>query len=373
MIREDLISSAISFLQDPSVAASSLENRVAFLRSKNLTQEEIDAALARAAGDGSATAQQSPVPPPPPPIPAQNNHGYSNQSMMIRQPGYGYCPYPGQWGGPPEPPKRDWRDWFIMATVTSGVGYAAYAIAKRYIAPLIAPPTPPQIEADKASIDASFSRAFALIDQLAADTAAVKESEAARTEKLDSTFSSLNTMIEDLKAANTRRENEARVTADQVSGLRELVPKALEGWKQVEDRKVEELGAEVRSLRKLLQNRMGGGGGGAQTPTSVVGGQALASQSTFGGKLPFASEDPDRSTQNATNTSATASAADRSGTVETQDEDVIAPAPGINVPKRDASAHRGGFGSGKAAIPAWQMAAKSKNGDAGSSDAGVGS
>lgn len=369
MVREDLISSAISFLQDPSVAASSLENRVAFLRSKNLTQEEIDTALARAAGDGSSTAQQSPAPAAPPPIPAQNNHGYSNHSMM-RQPGYGYGPYPGQWGVPPEPPKRDWRDWFIMATVTSGVGYAAYAIAKRYIAPLIAPPTPPQIEADKATIDASFSRAFALIDQLAADTAAVKESEAARTEKLDSTLSSLNTTIDDLKAANTRRENEARVTAEQVGGLRELVPKALEGWKQGEDRKVEELGAEVRSLRKLLQNRMGGG---AQTPTSAAGGQALASQSTFGGKLPFTSEDPDRSTQSATNTSATASAADRSGTVETQDEDVIAPAPGINVLKRDASAHRGGFGSGKAAIPAWQMAAKSKNGDAGSSDAGVGS
>ena len=28
------------------------------------------------------------------------------------------------------PPARDWRDWFIMATVTSGVGYGIYVVAK---------------------------------------------------------------------------------------------------------------------------------------------------------------------------------------------------------------------------------------------------
>lgn len=28
------------------------------------------------------------------------------------------------------PPKRDWRDWFIMATVVGGVGYGMYFVAK---------------------------------------------------------------------------------------------------------------------------------------------------------------------------------------------------------------------------------------------------
>lgn len=247
-----------------------------------------------------------------------------------------------------------------MATITSGVGYGAYLIAKRYIAPLISPPTPPQLESDKASIDASFSRAFALIDQLAADTAAVQESEAARTEKLDSALSSLTTTIDDLKAASTRRENEARVMAEQVSGLKDVVPKALEGWKQGEDRKVEDLGAEVRSLRKLLQNRMGGGG--QQTPTG-------GGQSAFAGKAAFAPEDQDRSAQTNGMSTPTASAGERSGTVETRDGSLPAPAPGINAPKRDVSMSRGGFGTGRAAIPAWQMAAKSASGEGGGSDA----
>lgn len=28
------------------------------------------------------------------------------------------------------PPRRDWRDWFIMATVSSGVSYGLYIFAK---------------------------------------------------------------------------------------------------------------------------------------------------------------------------------------------------------------------------------------------------
>jgi peroxin-14 len=27
-------------------------------------------------------------------------------------------------------PKRDWRDWFIMATVMGGVGYGLFFVAK---------------------------------------------------------------------------------------------------------------------------------------------------------------------------------------------------------------------------------------------------
>ena len=30
----------------------------------------------------------------------------------------------------PQPPRRDWRDWFIMATVVTGVGYSLYSLGK---------------------------------------------------------------------------------------------------------------------------------------------------------------------------------------------------------------------------------------------------
>lgn len=138
--------------------------------------------------------------------------------------------------------------------------------AQRYVLPLISPPTPPQLEADKASIDASFNRAFALIDQLTTDTAELKEKETQRTQKLDTTLKDVDTVIEDLKAANTRREAESRIIADQIQGLKEQVPKALEGWKANGDAKLDELGQEMQSLKKLLENKVGRSGATSTTP-----------------------------------------------------------------------------------------------------------
>ena len=89
MVREDLVASAVSFLQDPTVAAAALDKRVAFLQSKNLSQEEIDTALARAS-DSSHTSVAA--------APPQAHLGSSGQQM--RQPlGYGYDFGPYQ-GGP---------------------------------------------------------------------------------------------------------------------------------------------------------------------------------------------------------------------------------------------------------------------------------
>ena len=123
-IREDLVSSAVTFLQDPNVASAPADKKLAFLQSKNLTQEEIDAALARASDVGSTEPQ----------VTVQTN--YKPQSrQVIRQPPppqqYGYNGYPGYWQQPPpEVPRRDWKDYFIMATVMSGVSYGLYSIIK---------------------------------------------------------------------------------------------------------------------------------------------------------------------------------------------------------------------------------------------------
>lgn len=38
------------------------------------------------------------------------------------------------------PPKRDWRDWFIMATTVGGVGYGLYFVAKVSNAVTLIPP-----------------------------------------------------------------------------------------------------------------------------------------------------------------------------------------------------------------------------------------
>lgn len=124
--REDLITSAVSFLQDPSVAAAPLEKRRAFLESKNLTSEEIELSLARA-GSGPVPSAGG--------FPQSGAPAYPPQYGQQPPYGYGYPPPP--YGGSPwaqqamnEPPRRDWRDWFIMATVTTGVSWGLYEIGK---------------------------------------------------------------------------------------------------------------------------------------------------------------------------------------------------------------------------------------------------
>ena len=216
--------------------------------------------------------------------------------------------------------------------------------------PLIAPPTPPQLEQDKASIDASFSRAFALIDQLATDTAALKSAEVERTEKLDSALQEVESIISELKATNKRREEDSRRINDEVRGLREIIPKALEGWKAEEDIKLKDLSAGLKSLKILVGNRVG-------DPSTVnPPGRPYNFAERVGGS---GSNTPRDTTPYAGNSYL-------NGTSDKQDEPASAssaapaPAPGVNVPKRESSSSTFGYDgrpSSRAAIPAWQMAA----------------
>ncbi|KAL2854375.1 peroxisomal membrane anchor protein conserved region-domain-containing protein [Aspergillus pseudoustus] len=334
MVREELISSAVTFLQDPSVASAPLEKRISFLQSKNLTKEEIDVALARTAEDPSAAAssttsnyqsapQQTVYRPPPPPAP-----------------GYSYPPY-AQWQPSPEPPKRDWRDWFIMATVMGGVGYGLYFVAKRYITPLIAPPTAPQLEQDKQNIDEQFSRAFALIEQLSTDTAALKTAEETRTEKLDATLRDVEALVADLKTASRRRDDETRRINDEVNSLKDAIPRALEGAREGNENRLRELGTELKSLKTLLGNRLG-----AATAVSSAPVAAKAADTTT---LPSASEPTSSVTTPTTNgTAPTASQSEAPTTSQAAQASTTNPTNPLSRFSKSPS------------IPAWQLAAANR-------------
>ncbi|KAK4219975.1 peroxisomal membrane protein PER10 [Rhypophila decipiens] len=248
-IREDLVASAAKFLQDPSVASYPIEKKIAFLQAKNLTQEEVSAALARVGTDPN-TPQSYTAPP------------TAAGSQVVQAPQPYYAQYPPQYPGyawpqpPPEVPKRDWRDWFIMATVVGGVSYGLLTLGKRYIYPLVAPPTPDRLETDKKSIDEQFDKTFALVEQLAKDTEALKAAEQERTERLDTALGELETVINDLKSANRRRDDEAQRVRDDVQNLKESIPRAMNNQKDLTDNRLREVNAELKSLKTLIAQRM---------------------------------------------------------------------------------------------------------------------
>ncbi len=121
---------------------------------------------------------------------------------------------------------------------------------------MVAPPTPERLEQDKKAIDDQFERAFALVEQLAKDTEALKASESERTARLDRALGELETAMTDLKSANRRREDDALRVRDDVMNFRDLLPKALEAQKQTTDSRLQEINTELKSLRTLISQRM---------------------------------------------------------------------------------------------------------------------
>lgn len=364
MVREDLVTSAVDFLRDPSVAAAAVDKKVAFLQSKNLTQEEIDVALSRASDPSTVSTTTTTTASSTPPSTAYGP--YARAPL----PPPGYRPYPGYWQPPPpEVPKRDWRDWFIMATVMGGVGYGLYFTAKRYIIPLIAPPTPPQLEQDKASIGTSFEKAFALLDQLSTDTATLKAAEESRTARLDSALAEVEAVVQSLKDGERKREDDARRNADEIRGLRELIPRALDGQKEGTEERLRELGTELRSLKTLVGNRMGGGPtpGAVQKP-AASGSSASGSSSSLPGVNCASASAPASTTSSAPvvvndnpqavngTSDGPVGAASTTNTVGTSTA-----APDRSQSATPSFAGRFGSGRGGASIPAWQLAAGKKS------------
>jgi peroxin-14 len=355
--REDLVASAVTFLQDPSVASAPVDKRVEFLKSKNLTQEEIDLSLARAAGDVSPSAYNPPPPsqnapyyPPPAQYPARGPPGQ-------RYP-YPYNPY-GEYPPPPppEPPRRDWRDYFILATVVTGASYGLYVLAQRYVKPLIAPPTPPQLEQDKAAIDEQFNKAFALLDTLSSDTAALKEAEEKRTERLDSAITDIEAIVSDLKAANTRREDDARRMEAEIKTMKESLPRSIDGVKEASERQLKELGTELGSLKLLMGNRIGSTAGSSSGGAGAFGpaGQGIprTQPGTFPGsaagsaaQTPSTEGVPQRPTPGYSNSSSALPTASS--------------LPSTSATSRPTPPTTFSNSGTRAAIPAWQMAAQNK-------------
>ncbi|KAG5975116.1 hypothetical protein E4U55_007845 [Claviceps digitariae] len=331
-IREDLVASAAQFLQNPSVASSSVENKISFLRSKNLTEEEISVALARVGGSAPPTAQYSPPPPPPSGPPQQYYPPYAQQAWQPL---------------PPPPPRRDWRDWFIMATVVSGVSYGLYTFSKRYVYPLIAPPTPERLEQDKKSIEEQFDRAFALVEQLVKDTEALKEAEQQRTEKLDSALGELETVMAILKSANRRKEDDFQRIRDDVEGLKSSIPEAMNSHKSLTDIRLSEINTELTSLKTLISQRLAPGSSSATTNSYSYSRPAGANLASSRSTTPTApTVEPVAESSNTSSTTA-------EGSKGTAPDTVNKPSPFLSAGS-----------AGKASIPAWQMAAAASSSSA---------
>jgi peroxin-14 len=206
---------------------------------------------------------------------------------------------------------------------------------------MIAPPTTPQLQQDKQAIDESFEKAFALLDQLAKDTEALKSAEQARTERLDTALTEVENVISELKSVSRRREEESRRIGDEVRGLKDLIPKAMEGQKETTDNRLRELNTELKSLKTLMGQRMNPA---PSTSTSSFVRPASATSASSVTNTPGS---------NINGSSTSESAAPKPASVNNASgTEAIA-----SLQARSSSPFNTGAPTGKAAIPSWQMAA----------------
>lgn len=201
---------------------------------------------------------------------------------------------------------------------------------------MIAPPTPERLDQDKKDISDKFDKTFALVEQLARDTEALKAAEKDRTERLDTALAELESVINELKSTNRRREDDAQRARDEIQALKESIPAALDAQKSLADSRLKEVNSELISLKTLI-SRM--------NAPSIPASQSRQVAGNFNNDNEQQKEAP---SQDNTELSETVST--------TKGNDHTSPLPG-------------GTTTGKVSIPAWQLAMANK----GSADPGTAS
>ncbi|ORE13132.1 hypothetical protein BCV71DRAFT_246503 [Rhizopus microsporus] len=220
-MREDLISSAISFLSDPKVQSAPLAKKVSFLESKGMTSEEIEEAMARVNGKSAAV---------------------TTTTTTVGNPQPGTVMYPAAVPPPvPTRPSYDWRDIFIAAVLAGGVGYGVWTLAKRLFGPWFQVPTQKELEEDKEKLDAQFQAVEDSLKEIKDQTNAALTTVASQSKKVDESLASLETVLKDLEESDAKRDEDFK--------------NALERNKEAQNAVLVDLQNEMKSLKSLLLNR----------------------------------------------------------------------------------------------------------------------
>ncbi|KAI0778544.1 peroxisomal membrane anchor protein conserved region-domain-containing protein [Trametes elegans] len=244
--RQELVRNAVTFLSDPKAQASPLAQRVQFLEAKGLTAPEIEEAMRQAAMSQSAPrAAAQPYAP------------------SLYGPVYGPMPYSAA-QHPPQP--WDWRDYFITAVVSGTVAYGAASLFRKFVSPHLKPPSATAYEEDKDAMAAQFDAAEALLQEIQAETAAVRAAVDEQNDKVAKVTADVENAVKDMREGESRTRDEMREIREEVNTVREMLPKMIEKNKESQNQSLAELQQELKSLKALLLSRGPSISAGPATP-----------------------------------------------------------------------------------------------------------
>ncbi|KAI8998107.1 peroxisomal membrane anchor protein conserved region-domain-containing protein [Gaertneriomyces semiglobifer] len=237
--REEVIQSAVRFLQNPKVQESSLTKRVAFLESKGLTNEEVQIALQRSgsssgnawAVDATAMQVQS--------VPAQAAFQMQHGTMMP---------------GPPQPQLLTWKDYALGAIGVAGAGYGLYSLISAYILPYIIPTTD-FLTTSTQELDTHVTASSNVLTSIQSETAAVMSAVRTQSANVTKTLDEMQATLGGVKESTTKRDVALKVLRTDIETLHELVPQMLDKQTMMRAAQISDLQNEFKSLKSLLLNR----------------------------------------------------------------------------------------------------------------------
>lgn len=224
--RKQLFDSAVSFLSDHSVKNAPLTKKVEFLQSKGLTQEEVELALKE--------SQKSPQ---------DSGLTYRELSGASRE-------EPLYEAVPPPLPKRDWKDYFIMATATAGLFYGVYEVARRYVIPNILPESKSKLEQDKEEIQSYFEKVDKVLEAIEQEQEKVRNSDNEKLKELDDTIYQLQTCLDQNAKSREKMEDEFKMLKLEMVNLQTTIDKYVLSNKNSKD--LDKIANEVNSLKNLI-------------------------------------------------------------------------------------------------------------------------
>ncbi|KAJ2715128.1 peroxisomal membrane protein pex14 [Coemansia spiralis] len=253
-LREDIIESAVRFLADPKVQASTLAKKISFLETKGLTNAEIEDALARARSPSAAQAG-------------------SSTAVAAPAPGFGYA-QPMQPPRPPPRPHLDWKDYFIAAVVAGGLGYGLFMLAKRYVAPLLeARDDNRRLEEEKELLVKQGEQTRKQLDTLSESTMRILDTLAQQAQKTGDAVEGMAAAMDSVATHSAEQKAETRRLLLVLEELQTSIA-ALAAKGAQDDRgggKIADVQSDIRSLRSLILSRRVPTHASPPTPRSAAG------------------------------------------------------------------------------------------------------
>ncbi|RIB27025.1 peroxisomal membrane anchor protein conserved region-domain-containing protein [Gigaspora rosea] len=233
-IRPELFQSAVKFLKDSRVKSKPLQKRIEFLEYKGLTPDEIEEAL-KAANDGDITNDFNDL------------QGMFNEIFISERMTFTKLP--------PPIPRFDWKDYFIAATLISGIGYAIADIAKEYIVSFLGTLTTDGLEHDKQSFSNQLTTTTEILDVMKFDTQIIKKSIKEQSFEVKKILEMLDNVLSDLKYYEGKKDIELETLKEDMDSIRDLIPKLFKESEDCQEQSFINLKRELKLLKSLASRK----------------------------------------------------------------------------------------------------------------------